>query len=310
MKRLIVLAAALTTLHTASARADLVLHASRVAQAPQVDGVADGPWANAPSLTVQVERIPEAIVLANREKQKGKYAKQWEKTDYTKGTAVELKAVYTDQEVFFLARWQDPTRDDQHKPWKWKGDQKLGEYAAGSESEDRIAFRFPISGEFSANMLAGIEGVHDVWQWKAARSNPAGLIHDKIDRFARAEPKGTFSTHYTVEGKEVYLSRPDDGGVTPYRTDKIDPFLYRGDLVLQYVATVPDASDAADVKAKGVWADGYWLVEIGRKLVTGHPDTDAVFDPGKGSTTAVAVFDHAGDHFHAVSGVIQLVFDK
>lgn len=217
--------------------------------------------------------------------------------------------VYTEDSIFFLARWQDGTRDDQHKPWKWEGDKKTGEYIAGKEAEDRLAFMFPVKGAFTANMLSDNEAVVDVWQWKAARTNPAGIIHDKSHIYAKTAPKGTSSLHYTAAGNEIYVSRPDDGGVSPYKSNKIDPFIYQGDVVAQYIPFVPEDADAADVKAKGVWQDGAWTVETGRKLNTGNLETDSVFDPAKGSEMAIAVFNSTGDHFHAVSQPINIVFE-
>jgi hypothetical protein len=71
---------------------------------------------------------------------------------------------------------------------------------------------------------------------------------------------------------------------------------------------VPENQDAADVKAKGVWHSGFWTVEAGRDLDTGHVDTDTVFDPAKDIEMAIAVFNQVGDHFHAVSKSIKLVY--
>ena len=44
-------------------------------------------------------------------------------------------------------------------------------------------------------------------------------------------------------------------------------------------------SSRADIRARGVWADGYWTVEFGRALQTGHEDdvqlqTDQVYRLG------------------------------
>jgi len=304
-----VAASAIFVFGTVSQAAD-TLHVKKLAAAPTVDGVAEDVWKGIPALTVKVDRVPEAIVQINKEKQKGKYAKHWSSTDYTTVSEVELKAAYTGDSIFFLARWKDATKDDQHKPWKWEGTKDAGEYKAGKEAEDRLAMHFPIKGDFVTCMVDPADSTSDVWQWKAARTNGAGIIHDKTDVYSKSEPKGAFSTHYAVDGTTVYLLRPDDGGVAPYKTNKIDPFVYQGDVVPQYVPFVPDNPDAADVKAKGVWADGYWTLEIGRKLDTGHPDTDTVFDVAKGFEMALAAFDHASDHFHAGSGLIKAVFDK
>lgn len=285
-----------------------VVHVKKVSSAPTIDGMADAVWSSVPTTTVLVRPVPEDLVAINMEKQTGKYAKNWTKSTHTAVSEVEIRAVHTDNEIFFLARWRDDTRDDQHKPWKWEGSKESGEYRTGPEREDRISFRFPIRGPFTANMLSDVESVVDVWQWKAARTNPIGIIHDKSHTYSRIEPKGQFSTHYTVGGSPIYVSRPGDGNVSPYETNKVDPFTHQGDVVANYIPVTPDHPDALDVRAKGIWKDGYWTVEIGRKLDTGHADTDTVFDPLSETAMAVAVFDHVGDHLHAVSQVIQVSF--
>ncbi len=297
---------ALCTLLSTSAWAGLEVVKTSVV--PEIDGVEDSVWASAPELTVQVAQVPAAIIAKNKEMQTGKYAKNWTKAKPNATTDVKLKALYSDDMIFIRAKWADNSMDDQHKPFKWEGSKDDGEYIAGKEREDRLAFQFPIKGEFSANMLAEVESVVDVWQWKAARTNAAGVIHDKTHIRSMKQLTGKFSTHYSAGGKEIYVARPGDGGKSPYKSNKIDPFEYQGDVIAQYVPLVPDVADAADVKAKGVWKDGFWTVEIARKLDTGNHDTDSVFDPAKGSKSAIAVFDHAGDHFHAASDIFDLTF--
>ena len=157
-------------------------------------------------------------------------------------------------------------------------------------------------------MLAEVDSVIDMWQWKAARTNAAGILHDKHHVRSQTPLAGKFSTHYSAGGKEIHIVRKNDGDVSPYQSNKIDPFIYQGDVVAQYIPFVPEVADAADVQAKGSWKDGFWTVEIARKLDTGHHDSDTVFDPAKSIQTAIAVFDSAGDHFHAVSNEINISF--
>lgn len=308
MKRTVIITLALLMSGISTAAAQEVLTVYKVSSAPAIDGTADSVWDKAQTTVVKVRRIPEDIVETNRTKQTGKYAKNWQKTKYTEISEVELRAVRTDDKIFFMARWQDGSRDDQHKPWKWQGDKETGEYVAGREREDRLAFMFPIKGQFHAIMLNDAERTVDVWQWKAARTNPAGILHDKSHRYSKSPLKGTFSKHYTAAGTEMYVSRPGDGGVSPYKSNKIDPFVYQGDMVARYIPFVPEDPDASDVKAKGAWQDGAWTVEAGRQLNTGHATTDTVFDPGAETKIAIAVFNNVGDHFHAVSQTIKLVY--
>lgn len=293
-----------------SVAADEVITAKKLMQGPSVDGIADSVWQDAPVTTISVARIPEAIVTSNREKQTGKYADNWKKDKYTGIEKVDVRAVYTATHIYFLFTWSDATMDDQHKPWNWKGSKTEGEYVAGPEREDRLAVSFPIKGEFVANKLTATESVMDVWHWKAARTNGIGLAHDKYHVVSKTRPAGTSAQHFDANGTEVFIARPDDAGDEPYESNKVDPFTYQGDTVPAYIPKKPTEPNALDVAAVGKWGNGGWTLEVGRKLFTGHAETDTTFDPAKGSKMALAVFDHAGDHFHAVSGVVEVKFEQ
>jgi hypothetical protein len=79
----------------------------------------------------------------------------------------------------------------------------------------------------------------------------------------------------------------------------------RADRVPQYLAGTPSGS-AADVRAKGTWASGWWTVELARRLDTGHAD-DTAFDPALLYRMAISVHDRTGDMDEA-SGAIGLAF--
>ncbi len=281
----------------------------KTADAPAIDGVADPAWSSAPKTMVVVQPIPAALVQSNKAHQKSKYARTWAKDGNTKVTEVSLQAMRTETHIYFLASWADESKDDQHKPWKWEGGEKDGSYIKGPEREDRLAMSFPISGEFSNNKLSHVDMVQDMWHWKAARTNPAGLAHDKRHVVSTTEPTGKFSTHYDANGNKVYVARPSDPGGSPYSSNKIDPFVFQGASLPQYLLAMPEGEDARDISAKGEWKDGRWTLEFARKLDTGHAKSDTVFDPASGSKMALAVFDHSGDHFHAVSDVIDVGFE-
>jgi hypothetical protein len=63
----------------------------------------------------------------------------------------------------------------------------------------------------------------------------------------------------------------------------------------------------ADVRAKGVWRDGRWYLELSRRLDTGHDDDVAI--PATGTIEiAVAVFDGLSNN--VVDGGAHSVSDK
>jgi hypothetical protein len=62
-----------------------------------------------------------------------------------------------------------------------------------------------------------------------------------------------------------------------------------GDLLPQYVHREPEGS-VADVQAFGRYADGYWVVELRRRLNTGNAD-DKVLRPGTAYPIGFGIFD-------------------
>ncbi len=72
-------------------------------------------------------------------------------------------------------------------------------------------------------------------------------------------------------------------------------------LFRRYVPGNPSGS-AADVRAKGVWTDGRWTLEIGRRLVTTDKGHDVQFDDLKKTFYFnIAVFDNDGSNVHTMS---------
>jgi len=218
---------------------------------------------------------------------------------------VTLRAVRSATQLYLLAQWEDATKDDaEHKPWVW--DKMTNLYAEGPEREDMFAVGFEHRGEFTADMLAPIEGSWDVWQWKVTRTNPQGYAMDRLHVYSRSQPPGKAKEHKARDGKPLWISRAEDAGKTV--EGKVPaPKEFRGDRVSQYVNSIPEGS-AADVRAKGSWSNGEWTLELGRALRTGHDD-DTPFDTAKSYRMAISTHDRTGDMDRA-SGVILLGFGK
>jgi hypothetical protein len=103
--------------------------------------------------------------------------------------------------VYVSAVWQDATESRLHKPYRW--DPQMLSYQRTRQLEDRLAISFPISGDFSHNKLSGAEFTADVWHWKASRSDPAGIAHDKMWRVSRSSFPGA-KKFTTPEGQTIY----------------------------------------------------------------------------------------------------------
>jgi hypothetical protein len=257
-----------------------------VPTAPALDGRADDAvWRNASAVTVVARGVMPR----------------------TKGTSaqVTLRAAHTATHFYLLAVWDDATKDDEgHRTWRWDATKKA--YGEDTDREDMFAVAFEHTGSFVADMLAGVEATWDLWHWKAFRTNPQGYAMDKTHRYADSQPAGSANKHTATDGSDTWISRPQDAGAT-LEVQHPAPTEYKGDRVARYSAGQPTGS-AADVRAKGAWANGKWTVEFARLLDTGYPD-DTVFNIARTYRMAVSVHDRTGEMDKA-SETIILSFRK
>ncbi len=63
----------------------------------------------------------------------------------------------------------------------------------------------------------------------------------------------------------------------------------------------------ADIKANGVWKENHWLLELSRKLNTGHDD-DVLFMIGQIYRGGIAIFDATENSQHLISETLQFQF--
>lgn len=262
------------------------LVAVKVSAAPTLDGKADEPnWKSGQ---------PVEIVA------KGVMPK-------TRGTLsnVTVRAAYSDTHLYLLVQWTDATKSDSgHKTWVW--DATKNSYAEDADREDALSAAFEHTGPFTADMLSGEDATWDVWHWKAFRTNPQGFAMDRSHRYFKAQPTEKANKHPAKTGEDVWITRPEDAGETVEKKQSA-PTENKGARVPQYLAGTPTGS-AADVRAKGTWADGKWTLEFARKLDTGNPD-DTRFDIARAYKFAVGVHNDTGDMDKA-TGVIELSFGK
>jgi hypothetical protein len=281
----VVLAIMGSSMHSHSAE-NTKLVVSKITSVPKLDGKADdAAW--------QAAKPVEIIA-------KGVMPK-------TRGTAstVTLRAAYTETHLHLLVQWTDATKSDSgHKSWAW--DTAKSAYGEDADREDALSIAFEHTGPFTADMLSGEDAVWDVWHWKAFRTNPQGYAMDRSHHYFKTQPTVKANKHPTKDGKEVWIARPEDAGDTVEKKQAA-PTENKGARVPQYLQGAPTGS-AADVQAKGAWADGKWTLELSRKLKTGHPD-DTAFDLARGYKMAIGVHNDTGDMDKA-SGIVELTFAK
>lgn len=225
---------------------------------------------------------------------------------------VDLRAFYTDTDLYLRFSWPDPTRDEAIRQWRFDGNEWQASPALEDglgilwDNEDR--FRqftcsyachidgFGVAGaNFHANnrmKLPSDEGIElDLWNWKAGRTARFGFADDRTIAFkgmegdvpgeifqensrARSEGQGSVEI-FGVGDLPVY----DQEGRSIGRE-----FRPAGSSAPGYISARPVGS-RADVAAVTEYRDGRWIVILHRALQT-TDRRDVVFTPGKASGVA------------------------
>ncbi len=155
-----------------------VLLASLTRTAPALDGVMDGVWDRATPLRVKAFPIKK---FGNK-----------------RIMEVELRALYTAEELFLLARWADPTESLEYKPWvfdgtAWHEEREVADdaFAVNWNISSRL---FPLIGCRALCHLSGYPEINDLaphdmwtekagmivdhWEWRATETAPLGWVKD------------------------------------------------------------------------------------------------------------------------------------
>lgn len=165
--------------------------------------------------------------------------------------------------------YKDQAQSPFHKPWLWN--QENNNYEQGAHREDTFVFKWNMMKKaVDLSNFSEDNYTADVWYWKANRTNPAGYADDKRQILSDAPSKGS-EFKESASGKIRYLSRKSDAGKSAYKERKAAPTEMSTPLIDRYPLRMPEGS-RADVHAKGVWKNGFWIIEFSRKLQTGHDD--------------------------------------
>jgi len=306
-------------LDTAAAASKQTLNAARMKSAPA--GLDDSAWDKAKAVVIPFEG-------------KEKFA--------DKKTSVTTKAVYTDDSIYFLFKWKDPTLSVTKGSWKFDGTK----WSHQKGNEDRISLLFEINriknfatkgcaitchipkgapnakdGKFGTTSAAE-KG--DLWHWKAARSDPAGFADDtwlaqiSEKKGGRKSDKGKGGDQKNMtEDKSKPKFMLSSGNqlasnnilLASHTVEISDYSVFKaGDTVTYRMPKMPQGS-RADIKAMSRYGDGGWTVMLYRKLDTGNDD-DVAFNTRKKYNFALALFDDSGDENSYDSEVLTLQFKR
>lgn len=249
---------------------------------------------------------------------------------------VKVRSLYTQDRLYFLFRWNDPTRSVTKQAWRFDG--QNWHHLKGNE--DRIALLFEITriDKFATRGCAvtchspadlpkkdwklatrTVVEKGDLWHWKAARSAPylyaddawltvAGNPTGSYRETGRRKDKGAggdVKNETADKLKPLYMQDPRKKPSVPgfLLLDEIvkitDYSIFKAGDVIPYRLLRRPSGSRFDVKAISRYVDGGWIVMLYRRLDTGHED-DVIFNPLKKYSFAIAVFDDSGaDHSKA-----------
>lgn len=239
-----------------------VMNAVKINEVPVIDGQgSDAAWS-----------LPDPVVVK----------------DAVANIEIMLKAVYTSDKIFFLVQFPDPDENRYHKRMKW--DQKLGLYKTGPEREDTFVFKWNMERSSCDLTLKADKSYRaDIWYWKAFRTDSTGHADDKMHIYTDRPMKKGIKVHIH-QSRFFSLTRPPDQGNAAYNAITYESFT--SDAVDKFTIQHPSGS-RADIKAKGMWREGRWTIEFGRKLKTGHRD-DVQFTIDRQYEFGVSRYEIAG----------------
>lgn len=248
--------------------------------------------------------------------------------------AVDMRAFYTDTDLYLRLSWLDRTRDDAFRQWTFDGEN----WRNGGGLEDGFGLMWDARGDFShfsCSYACHIDdfGVNrasfhaqnrmkldqpgpfvDLWNWKAGRTGRYGFADDRYidhrgmhgdlpgDLFranSRVAPDGDGDVSPFGEGDApLYDSQ---GGLVDHR------FRPAGTLAPGYLTERPGGG-RADVAASASYEGSGWTVVLRRALVTGDPK-DVQLVPGArgGVAFGLAVMDNTLFEHYASSTEERLV---
>ncbi len=174
----------------------------------------------------------------------------------------------------------------------------------------------------------------DLWHWRANRSNPVNMSDDQFAAEARYTDQGTSVVATNWDGKAKLPRYMFNSAVTGYKALKWDDvagkkltqdsayFLTADDAVAfdpnagwtdgdvlprRFLRTPKGSAGDIAVQGRGYWENGYWDVELKRKLDTGHPLDDKILEDQGAYAAAFAVHrDANAGRWHYVSLPVSL----
>ncbi|MFC1874063.1 ethylbenzene dehydrogenase-related protein [Chloroflexota bacterium] len=187
----------------------------------------------------------------------------------------------------------------------------------------------PANSGFGSKYTANPGEIGDIWHWKAVRTNPVGQSDDQYVDSMRydkekasgagrhADPKdgGGYKNNLTEDKTLPAFGIKDNKPAPTYwildsEKESFSDASYKAGDEVPGIVVSPITGDRGDISAKGVYKDGKWTVELGRKLSTGSQYDVQYADLTKSYFFGVAVFDNAQVDHSWSNGAYELRFAK
>lgn len=305
------------------------LVSTKVVTAPVIDGNPDAIWDQATDMTVNVaggaNSGTHTVTL---------------KSVYTEDSVYFLAQWNDDTESLRRLPWQKQA-DGSWKQLKTSGAKEGGEI---TYYEDKFAHiwninlpAFDASGCFAAchagensdvkdfgNKYAPPGEMADIWHMKIVRTNPTGYLDDQYldstrynettapDAGRHSDPGGSPYSDNINAAKNAPNYTSTDQPAPPYWIfdDQKQSFTdtYKANDEIAGIIVRPPTGDRADIKGKAVYTDGKWILEYGRKLITGSQYDVQFSDLNKEYSFGTAIFDNAQTRHSYETGVSKLTF--
>ncbi len=216
--------------------------------------------------------------------------------------AVDLRAFYTDRDLYLRLEWADGTGNSAMHPWRYNSTV----WEQMPELEDGFGFMWDALGQsprFTCSVAChiddfGVSGANfharnrmkmvrpgsfvDLWHWKAERTGRFGFVDDRYldDKGMHGDVPGElFRPNSVFAGSDREPFSEGDAPLLDADGRAIDSrFRLAGAQVPGYLTEQP-VGGRADIAASSHYADGRWVVVLHRRLDTADPH-DVIFVPG------------------------------
>ncbi len=248
---------------------------------------------------------------------------------------VNTRIVYTAKEVYFLFEWEDYT----------KSVNRLYTYTSGTweASEDNVDSlnilwnlnmdKFNQDGcQILCHKEEKLSAMHtrkpgeklDLWRWRSQLTNPLGYADDQYMQDVIGDFEGDTTGKRPDSGRSGYFMNWDSTkkrplyigkqkhSVTLFKDEAIvvnDSTKFPEGMVVPKEALRTPEGSRADLKAKAIWEDDKWTLELKRALSTKDLENDVQFtDLKKGYIFGISIHEDGFQDEHATADLLQLNF--